>query len=74
MGRGMEKRGVGRRVGSEGNMTTATIEIKNDIALDLLQYLESINILRVLDKSNVIGKKKTLGDFSGFCQKKLVKN
>jgi hypothetical protein len=37
-------------------MTTATIEIKKDIALELLQYLESIDILRVLDKSNVVEK------------------
>jgi len=53
-------------------MTTATIEIKNDIAFGLLQYLESVNILRVLDKSNRADK--TLGDFFGAmpeetCQK-----
>ncbi|MCL2101483.1 MAG: hypothetical protein FWH22_07200 [Fibromonadales bacterium] len=46
-------------------MTTATIEIKNDIAFGLLQYLESVNILRVLNKSNVAEEKKTLGDFFG---------
>jgi hypothetical protein len=46
-------------------MTTATIEIKKDIALELLQYLENIDILRVLDKNNVVEKKKTLGDFFG---------
>ncbi|MDR2581212.1 MAG: hypothetical protein LBC85_09505 [Fibromonadaceae bacterium] len=55
-------------------MTTATIEIKNDIALDLLQYLESVNILRVLSKSYTVEKQKTLGDFFGVlpeetCQK-----
>ena len=29
-------------------MTTATVEIKNNIALDLLRYLESIGMLRLL--------------------------
>ena len=28
-------------------MTTTTVEIRNSIALDLLQYLESIGMLRV---------------------------
>jgi len=31
-------------------MTTATVEIKNNIALELLQYLESIGMLRLLKK------------------------
>ncbi|MDR3000005.1 MAG: hypothetical protein LBU89_01975 [Fibromonadaceae bacterium] len=31
-------------------MTTATVEIKNNIALDLLQYLENIGMLRLLKK------------------------
>ncbi len=54
-------------------MTTATIEIKKDIALELLQYLESIDILRVLDKSNVAEKKKTLGDFFGVLPEEACK-
>jgi hypothetical protein len=54
-------------------MTTATIEIKKDIALELLQYLESIDILRVLDKSNVVEKKKTLGDFFGILPEETCK-
>jgi len=29
-------------------MTTATVEIKNNIALDLLQYLENIGMLKLL--------------------------
>jgi hypothetical protein len=54
-------------------MTTATIEIKKDIALELLQYLESIDILKVLDKSNVVEKKKTLGDFFGVLPEEACK-
>jgi hypothetical protein len=54
-------------------MTTATVEIKKDIALELLQYLESIDILRVLDKSNVAEKKKTLGDFFGILPEEICK-
>jgi hypothetical protein len=46
-------------------MNTATIEIKNDIAIGLLQYLESVNILRVLERNDIAENKKTLGDF--FC-------
>ncbi|MDR2579593.1 MAG: hypothetical protein LBC85_01190 [Fibromonadaceae bacterium] len=30
-------------------MTTTTVEIKNNIALDLLQYLENIGMLRLLN-------------------------
>jgi hypothetical protein len=39
-------------------MTTAIVEIKNSIALDLLQYLENIGMLRMLNTKPIAAGQK----------------
>jgi len=54
------------------NMTTATVEIRNNIALDLLQYLENIGMLRLLNsKPKAIGQKLS-ERFAGSLSKETV--
>jgi hypothetical protein len=50
-------------------MTTATVEIKNNIALDLLQYLESIGMLRMLDSKPISVTRKLSERFAGSISK-----
>jgi len=50
-------------------MTTATIEIKNSIALDLLQYLENIGMLRMLNTKPAITGQKLSEKFAGSLSK-----
>ncbi|MCL2284298.1 MAG: hypothetical protein FWC26_13360 [Fibromonadales bacterium] len=53
-------------------MTTATVEIRNNIALDLLQYLENIGMLRLLNsKPKAIGQKLS-ERFAGSLSKETV--
>jgi len=54
-------------------MTTATVEISNNIALDLLQYLESIGMLRVLDSKSVQSKPKLSERFAGALSKESAR-
>jgi hypothetical protein len=53
-------------------MTTATVEIKNNIALDLLQYLESIGMLRMLNTKPTIAGQKLSEKFAGSISKESV--
>lgn len=53
-------------------MTTATVEINNDIALNLLQYLENIGMLRLLQKTPVAKAQKLSDRFSGSLSKERV--
>jgi hypothetical protein len=53
-------------------MTTTTIEIKNNIALDLLQYLENIGMLRVLDSKSISANPKLSEKFAGSLSKESV--
>nr|AGS52114.1 hypothetical protein [uncultured bacterium contig00029] len=50
-------------------MTTATVEIKNNIALDLLQYLENIGMLRMLDSKPLSNTRKLSERFAGSISK-----
>ncbi|MDR3000743.1 MAG: hypothetical protein LBU89_05710 [Fibromonadaceae bacterium] len=54
-------------------MTTATVEIKNNIALDLLQYLENVGMLRVLDSKPVFAKPKLSERFAGSISKESAR-
>jgi hypothetical protein len=54
-------------------MTTATIEIKNNIALDLLQYLENIGMLRMLDSKPVSATRKLSERFAGSISKESAR-
>jgi hypothetical protein len=53
-------------------MTTATIEIKNNIALDLLQYLENIGMLRMLNTKPTAAGQKLSEKFAGALSKDSV--
>jgi hypothetical protein len=53
-------------------MTTTTIEIRNNIALDLLQYLENIGMLRVLDSKSISTSPKLSEKFAGSLSKESV--
>ncbi|MDR2594059.1 MAG: hypothetical protein LBC87_04740 [Fibromonadaceae bacterium] len=53
-------------------MTTATIEIKNSIALDLLQHLENIGMLRMLNTKPAIVGQKLSEKFAGSLSKENV--
>ncbi|MDR1811632.1 MAG: hypothetical protein LBQ87_02290 [Candidatus Fibromonas sp.] len=53
-------------------MTTATVEIKNNIALDLLQYLENIGMLRVLKPKSASANSKLSERFAGSLSKESV--
>ena len=54
-------------------MTTATVEIKNNIALDLLQYLESIGMLRMLNTKPVYAAPKLSEKFAGSISKESAR-
>jgi hypothetical protein len=54
------------------NMTTAIVEIKNNIALDILQYLESIGMLRMLNTKPAIAGQKISEKFAGSLSKESV--
>lgn len=51
------------------NMKNVTVEIKNDIALTLLQNLESMQILRVIESKVNPSKPKLSERFSGCISK-----
>jgi len=59
-------------------MTKAIVEIKNDIALDLLQYLESIGMLRLLENLPVVpelpkaGLAKARGGLHKYANPELI--
>jgi len=53
-------------------MTTAIVEIKNNIALDLLQYLENIGMLRMLSTKPAIAGQKLSEKFAGSLSKENV--
>jgi len=53
-------------------MTTATVEIKNSIALDLLQYLENIGMLRMLNTKPIVAGQKLSEKFAGSISKESV--
>jgi len=53
-------------------MTTTTVEIKNNIASDLLQYLEHIGMLRVLESKPVSANLKLSERFAGSLSKESV--
>jgi len=53
-------------------MTTATVEIKNNIALDLLQYLERIGMLRMLNTKPAASAQKLSERFAGTLSKESV--
>jgi hypothetical protein len=53
-------------------MTTATIEIKNNIVLDLLRYLENIGMLRMLNTKPAIAGQKLSEKFAGSLSKESV--
>jgi len=53
-------------------MTTATVEIKNSIALDLLQHLENIGMLRMLNTKSIAIGQKLSEKFSGSLSKESV--
>lgn len=46
-------------------MRIVTVEIKNDIALSLLQNLESMHVLRVIENKTVHEKRKLSERFAG---------
>ena len=50
-------------------MRIVTIEIKNDIALSLLQNLESMHVIRVIENKPSLGKRKLSERFSGCLSK-----
>jgi len=50
-------------------MTTTTVEIRNNIASDLLQYLENIGMLRVLKPKSVSANLKLSERFAGSLSK-----
>jgi hypothetical protein len=54
-------------------MTTATVEIKNNIALDLLQYLENIGMLRVVKPKSASVNPKLSERFAGSLSKESVR-
>ena len=54
-------------------MTTATVEIENNIALDLLQYLENIGMLRLIKNTPASTRTQKLSErFSGSLSKERV--
>jgi len=53
-------------------MTTATVEIRNNIALDLLQYLENIGMLRMLNTKPTATARKLSEKFAGSLSKENV--
>ena len=67
-----KRRGIGTDFSILAYMTTATVEIKNNIALDLLQYLESIGMLRMLNTKPVVAGQKLSEKFSGSLSKESV--
>ncbi|NJO69206.1 MAG: hypothetical protein HC830_07940 [Bacteroidetes bacterium] len=50
-------------------MKTVTVEIKNEIALALLQNLESMHILRVIENKTIPVKQKLSERFAGCISK-----
>ena len=50
-------------------MRIVTVEIKNDIALSLLQNLESMHVLRVIENKTVPEKRKLSERFAGCLSK-----
>ena len=53
-------------------MRIVTVEIKNDLALSLLQNLESMHILRVIENKPAPEKKKLSERFSGCLSSERV--
>jgi HAMP domain-containing protein len=53
-------------------MTTATVEIKNSIALDMLRYLENIGMLRMLNTKPIAAGQKLSERFAGSLSKESV--
>ena len=53
-------------------MRIVTVEIKNDIALSLLQNLESMHIIRIIDNKPSSEKPKFSERFSGCLSKEMT--